>query len=383
MKTVFVASLTGGSANTVTQAVCAEKLLEETGLHLAQIFDGGMACASGGAINGGALSLGPDGKPLVDEHRLVEIWPTCAERILKRDLGAALRFVGGDKPVLSSEGRIAVMRECLGDIPLSRIQNDLVIIGHNVETAYGEIFSSRYARGEFGPRTPDFILRDPREHDFLLSDAVVGSSALPGIFESHTMTNVAGRTLIIADGGISKNNPINLATNMALNKYGADTRIVAFEFGSGIERIDPDFEKKGWRDWQRRIRNNYVHHTSGLERPALLFNPQVIDFFNFDFVLNDIADKLSEAGATDVPVPSADRLDGRPEQVEALIAYTRYALEHGELKETFRRACESIGERHHTRKRSLFRRLSHPADRFRKPPGPAGDTPPPSPVPLQ
>jgi hypothetical protein len=74
-------------------------------------------------------------------------------------------------------------------------------------------------------------------------------------------------------------------------------------------------------------------------------NPVVGKVFNLDIVINEIEDRLGEANISHIKVPKAGKLDGSAGHVFALMDYTRFAAEKGELKYKMDKLCEVLGDK--------------------------------------
>ncbi len=332
-----VCAFTGGSAAGAMQAAFADIIEQRTGRAFGESFHV-IGCCSVGALNGLPLSIRKeDGQPFMTAEQLTEFWPGASEKILKVDILRAFRSLKGKLfPVFDSAARHSVVKSVLGEYKLSDLQNDVIIIGHDVDSGNAHLFYSTYARGDFGPRTPKEFTRDRLHYDYFLTDVAMATTALPGAFESHKMANRLGDTITLADGGISKNNLINITTRFANNLYGRDIDIMAIVFGTGVTRLPPA-AGDGLSDWTRRISEGYQHLTSSAELHQAMLDPCIVHFYTLDTLL--------EQKAAHLPALSNNKTNGSFSQVKAIIENTKYAAEHEvTLKYQLDRICEILSD---------------------------------------
>jgi predicted acylesterase/phospholipase RssA len=181
-----------------------------------------------GALIGAALVL-------EKELDVFERFPDIAGRIFSsKRMGSFFR-----KSMYRSRGRLEVIREIVGDKLMSELDLPFVVTFYSNNTAEAMVLESF-----------------DRHRQFLLSDALMMSSAAPTYFGPHHCTDTNGDHFSGCDGGLFANNPVLAAYIATLKKYRNDcSRVILVSVGTGVANRcsgNESCDNLGTIDWASR-----------------------------------------------------------------------------------------------------------------------------------
>lgn len=225
-KVVRVLSIDGGGMRGILPLDVLIELERRTGKSISEIFD-----VMGGTSTGGLITLalnvedeestkiGIEKKPKFTAEKVSELYCEKGCEIFGQENKTWFGKAGVVKPQYTSAGLEGLAEELLGSTALSSSLSNIVLTSYNVEEDMPLLFESHKAK------------QDP-QFDYLMSQVGVGTASAPTYFPAKVVTNFAGESSCVVDGGVIMNNP-SLTTLALAQELYPDAEILFVSLGTG------------------------------------------------------------------------------------------------------------------------------------------------------
>lgn len=181
-----------------------------------------------GTSTGGILACGLNIKKPLSGQELVEFYQQKGGQIFEAPSAGALTGLAGE--LYSAEGLEKVLE---GILPgnLSDVKNDLLVTSYDIESRNPFIFKSWQARAieSLKSEIPNF--------DFPIKSVARATSAAPTYFKPARITNLAGESFALIDGGVYANNPAMCAYAAATRLYPLADEYQILSLGTGELKV--------------------------------------------------------------------------------------------------------------------------------------------------
>jgi len=263
----WVLSLDGGGVRGLISVVFLQRLEEAIGRPLSACFDLVAGTSSGSVIAAG-LSVGPDDRQVVATADLPRFFVEEAPRLFRRP---SLPFFNTLKWLLGPTYRIedlkTVIDRQVGDLRLSQLRSHTLLTAYDMRAARPVMFQSWLAggantSGEAARRAGKGVMAFcPTQHasdqqDFMLSEAVAASSAVPTFFDPVHIPRGDSEHFALIDGFVYALNPVLPAYFAARQIFGDQYNIRILSIGTGkVEKTFSweDLRGRGALGWVRPI----------------------------------------------------------------------------------------------------------------------------------
>lgn len=302
-KVVHILAMDGGGFRGIIEARILEYIARELeGDDLAMHFDiiagtsiGGVLAAYLAAPNENGLQKHPT-QGIV--QTLIDSGKTTFQPSIKHWFSTGFGLFGSlfkanQKNLKVSYGK-AMMSECRTNVlfPTYDILNDEPYI-----------FKSAYAK------------QSGEHHDYPLQKVIQGVTAIPVVFEPVEVVNRTGKRRVVADGGLTTNNPAMLAMLHAKELYPNATEFHVISLGSGEKIFSQDKHQAGVVHWAGTIGNAIV------EGNGLATDNEMQEMFKSFQIDNKYAKSSYCRLQPTIHQKHENPLDSSDKQVKALINY--------------------------------------------------------------
>jgi patatin-like phospholipase/acyl hydrolase len=237
--TIRILSIDGGGIRGIIPAMVLQALLGK--LKAQDVFHIIAGTSTGGIIACGLAKPNP-----VEPEQIVNLYVQHGSEIFKKSIWDPIHYVYG--PKYNSTALESYLASVLGDVSLSAVENvQLLVPSYAIllpkEDPPGNMcapmfFRSWQARGLLVPAGANAA-----EYDFKLASIARATSAAPTYFAPARITNRAGQSFTMIDGGVFANNPTMCAIVEAHHLYHTpnhtvNVMVVSLGTGSNPIRID-------------------------------------------------------------------------------------------------------------------------------------------------
>jgi patatin-like phospholipase/acyl hydrolase len=242
MSTITVLAIDGGGIRGMIPAAFLERLEQQTGHSVSELFDYVAGTSTGGIL---ALGLGlkrPDsGKPYAAAE-LVSLYREQGEQIFSRSLFHTIGALGNlNGPKYPEDGVDSVLKTCFAGMRLRDARTNLLVTAYAIEMRCPFFFRSWQAQAPATATT----------HDFEAWQVARSTSAAPTFFPPHRAEAADGQKYALIDGGMFANNPALCAWVEAHFRHpGAEILVVSLGTGNENKRVGygdaKDWGLAGW-----------------------------------------------------------------------------------------------------------------------------------------
>lgn len=244
---IKVLSIDGGGIRGIIPAMILQRIEQETGRPIAELFD-----LIAGTSTGGILALGltvpraaNSKEPKYSAAELVALYDREGENIFDRTVWHTLRSgwgIGDER--YPAKGLETVLEKYFGTTKLSDAVTEVLVTAYGLERRQPLFFKRHKARAE-------------AERNFLMTEAARATSAAPTYFEPLKL-DVPGSNdyHALVDGGVFANNPAMCAYVEAKTLFPKAKDFLVVSLGTGEMTRKFPFEKaKDWGliAWAQRI----------------------------------------------------------------------------------------------------------------------------------
>jgi len=242
-----ILSMDGGAVRAIIQGRVLEAIEQRTRRPISSLFDLIAGTSSGGNLAMGLVLPDGGGGPKYAATEAGASYKLNTPTIFSRPLARRLNPVSGVfQEKYSSAVAGAVYARYYGETPLSAALTPVLVTAYEIERGMAYFFSSERAK------------QDP-EHDFLMRDVVLSTTAAPTFFAPARVQNVPGsQTFYFVDGGTFANNPAMIALVEARLMFPDEGDFLLVSLGSGALSNPMKCEEvNGWglARWARPILN--------------------------------------------------------------------------------------------------------------------------------
>lgn len=218
-----------------------QKLREKTGnpdAKIGQFFDM-VAGTSTGAILAAACVCPEAGGFKYSAQDAVDIYLKDGDEIFDVGIWQKISTAVGLSDEKYDAGRLEEsLKKTFGDTKLSQLKRPTCFVSYNIDEREPRIFKQHLAKSA-------------SKHDYLVTDALRGSSAAPTYFETAKIRSFGPneKAQILIDGGMVANDPALVAYSEAISKGYATgiADMVIVSLGTGRKLKSYDYSKaKGW-----------------------------------------------------------------------------------------------------------------------------------------
>jgi patatin-like phospholipase/acyl hydrolase len=242
-----ILSMDGGAVRAIIQGRVLEEVERRTRRPIATLFDLIAGTSSGGNLAMGLVVPDGRGRPKYAAAEAGASYKENTPTIFSRSLSRRLNPISAVfREKYSSAVAGAVYDRYYGETRLSAALTPVLATAYEIERGMAYFFSSERAK------------RDP-EHDFLMRDVVLSTTAAPTFFAPARVRNTTGtQTFYFVDGGTFANNPAMIALVEARLMFPDEGDFLLVSLGSGALSNPIKCEQvNGWglARWARPILN--------------------------------------------------------------------------------------------------------------------------------
>lgn len=228
-----ILSIDGGGIRGLIPALVLDRIEQETGRRIAELFDVIAGTSTGGILALGLVCPGEDGHPRYTAAELADLYVDDGRTIFPHEHLARERQLIG--PKYPSGGRDGVLGDTLGDMRLKDALTEVIVTSYDIERRRPVFFRSALAK-----RSED--------QDFLARDVARATSAAPTYFAPVCIERLDPHpAYVLVDGGVFANNPGMCAFVDETTVKGSEERVLMVSLGTGVlTRRLPYEDARGW-----------------------------------------------------------------------------------------------------------------------------------------
>jgi predicted acylesterase/phospholipase RssA len=296
--TARILAIDGGGIRGIIPAAVLRHIEQRTGSPIADLFHMVAGTSTGGILGAGLTAPDANGRPRFSAADMGDLYRTEGEEIFSHSFWHGFGSLGGTADEkYEADNLERILRERLGDTPLSAALGDLLVTSYDIRRRRPLFFKSWRARGE--DLEPG---QTPADREFRLRDAARATSAAP----------------TYVDGGVFANNPAMCAVASARILYPGAANFLIVSLGTGLtEREIPYEQAKDWGllGWARPLLGVIFDGVSDT------VHYQLAQEFNQGARRRYYRFQIDLGGRRDDPAsPNDDMDDARPENIRLLEA---------------------------------------------------------------
>jgi predicted acylesterase/phospholipase RssA len=322
--TIRILSIDGGGIRGIIPAMVLQALLGK--LKAQDVFHIIAGTSTGGIIACGLAKPNP-----VEPEQIVNLYVQHGSEIFKKSFLDPVHYVYG--PKYNSTALESYLASELGNFYLSAVENvQLLVPSYAIalakenppgNTCAPMFFRSWQARGLLVPAGANAT-----EYDFKLASIARATSAAPTFFAPARITNRAGQSFTMIDGGVFANNPTMCAIVESHHLYPtADIMVVSLGTGSNPIHIDAAAAMH-WGDlsWAVPIISIFQ---DGNAQTVAFETEELIDDFHWRFDVS-LATKTPQGEVVNSAID-----DASPENIKALVNKAKQLIadQHDRIEE--------------------------------------------------
>lgn len=329
-----ILAIDGGGIRGIIPALILQRIEERLNQPISELFHMIAGTSTGGILACALTAPVENGKPK-SAAEIVDLYRKSGQEIFKSSFWHGFGSIGGmvDEKYESKyiEG---ILKDYLQDVPLSEIEQDLLVTSYNIYSRKPYFFKSWKARGQ---KLKPGELKE--ERDFLLRHVARATSAAPTYFEPAYVSNVPnanGTKYPLIDGGVYANNPVMCALSSARILYPKATRFLIVSLGTGETQREIPYDKaKDWglAGWARPLLYILFDGVSDVADYHMQQMFSIRDYFRFQI---DINNDMNNQHA-----PNDDMDDASPENIAKLEAVASSLIKNE--KEKMNRLIQQLG----------------------------------------
>lgn len=325
-----ILAIDGGGIRGIIPALILQRIEERLNKPISEIFHMIAGTSTGGILACTLTAPVNNGKPK-SAAEIVDLYRVHGHKIFESSFWHGFGSLGGlvDEKY-ESKNLEDLLEEYLGNVSLSKVNQDLLITSYDIHKRKPYFFKSWKARGEKLRAS-----EEKQDRDFFLRDVARATSAAPTYFEPARVPNVTNEPFHLIDGGVYANNPVMCAFSSAQVLYPNKSRFLFLSLGTGETQRTIDYdEAKDWGliEWARPLLYILFDGVSDVADYHMQKMFAERDYFRFQSVIsNDINDQNA---------PNDDMDDARPENIANLENLAHNILK--EQKDKFNRLINQL-----------------------------------------
>ena len=237
MATVTVLAIDGGGIRGMIPAAFLNRLEQQTGHSVSELFDYVAGTSTGGILALGLGLMRPNQQKPYSAADLMSLYTAEGRHIFSRSFFHTIGALGSlNGPKYPEDGVDDVLKKYFAGMRLRDARTNVLVTAYAIELRCPFFFRSWQAQAPATATT----------HDFEAWQVARSTSAAPTFFPPHQALAADGRTYALIDGGMYANNPALCAWVEARDRH-PDDDILVVSLGTGNEsKVVKYSDAKNW-----------------------------------------------------------------------------------------------------------------------------------------